>query len=97
PVSFLDVVDQAIVVHIHRIGFFALGSAHGEFKDVAGFEVQIGLEVAGANGRTLRVPENWDGTAKFLRDGANSRDNLAHPVMLRVTHVESENVSALVH
>src|SRR5438477_7141688 len=52
-VAFVDVIDQSIVVYIHRVGLLALGPAHGEFKDVARFEMQIGLEIAGTNGRTF--------------------------------------------
>ncbi len=95
-VAFVDVVDQSIVVHIHRVGFLALGAADGEFENVAGFQMQFRLEIAGANGRPLRVHENGHGAAKFLRDGADSRDDLTHPIMLRMTHVEPENIGAFV-
>src|SRR2546423_1083312 len=34
---------------------------------------------------------------KFIRDSANSRDDLARPIMLRMTHVEPENIRAFLH
>src|SRR5207249_7324166 len=96
-IALVDVVDQSIVVDIRRVGFFALGSADGEFEDVARFEMQFSLEVAGENGWAVRVHENGDGAAKFLRDSANSRDDLPHPIMLRMTHVEPEYIRASLH
>src|SRR5437016_11195537 len=59
--------------------------------------MQFSLEVAGANGWALRVHENGDGAAKFLRDSANSRDDLPHQITLRMTHVEPENIRAFLH
>src|SRR5438105_8216869 len=59
--------------------------------------MQFSLEIAGANGWALRVHENGDGTAKFLRDSANSRDDLPHPIMLRMTHVEPKNIGTFVN
>ena len=96
-VAFVDVVDQSIVVHIHRVGFFALCAADGEFENVARLQMQIGLEIAGANGGPLRIHENGDGPAKLLRNGPNSRNNFPDPIMLRVAHVEPEDIGAFVH
>ena len=96
-VAFVDVVDQSIVVHVDRIGFLALCPADGEFQDVAGFQMQIGLEIAGTNGGSLRIHENGDGPAEILRNGPDSRNNFTDPIMLRVAHVEPEDIGAFVH
>src|SRR5207253_3494097 len=59
--------------------------------------LQFSLEIAGARGWAFRVHENGDGTATFLRDSANSRDDLPHPIMLRMTHVEPKNIGTFVN
>jgi len=96
-VAFVDIVDQSIVVHIHGVGFLALRAADGELENIAGFQMQIRLEIARANGGALCVHENGDGPAKLLRNGPDSRNNFTDPIMLRVAHVEPEDIGAFVH
>jgi hypothetical protein len=59
--------------------------------------MQICLKVAGANGGPLRIEQNRDGAARCLREPANPWHNFADPLMGRVTHVQSEEVSPLLN
>src|SRR5581483_5628503 len=60
-VADIDVVYEPFVIYVHRIFLFALRPAHGELDYVARFQLQIGLYLARANGRTLRVEQDGDG------------------------------------
>jgi hypothetical protein len=73
--------------------FFAFCTAHSELQSVAWFQMQIGLKVACANGGPLRIKQNRDGAAGRLGEPANAWHNFADPLMGRVTHVQSENIS----
>ena len=92
-----DVVDQTVVIHVDGIGLLALCPAHGELQNVARLQIQIRLQIARANRRALRVEQDRHRSADLRRDAADLRDDRAHPIMLRVAHVQPENVRALQH
>ncbi len=66
-VADVDVVDEAVVVHVDGIFFFAAGTADGEFEDVADLEIELGVDVAGADGGALGVEEDAGVGAEFGR------------------------------
>ena len=61
--------------------------ADGELQDIAGIQVQIGFEVARANGGTLGVEQQPNRLAHLFCELSNSRHNLTHPGVLGMAHV----------
>src|SRR5665213_714203 len=92
-----DVIDKIFVIHIHRMLFQIALAAHGEREFLAGLQIQRHAQIAGADGRTLRV--HHDAGEIFARSGGGATvfDDAAHPLVRRVRHVEAENVDARVH
>ena len=80
-ISHGDVIHQAVVIDIHRILLLAPLAAHGELNDIPRLEVELGGEIARANGRPLRVHQNADHCIEIGRHLANARDDGAHPLM----------------
>ena len=89
-----DVVDQSIVVDVDGVFFLALSPAYGEFDDVPGMEVEISSHVSRPDRRTLGIHHDGNvgrGSLGYLADAWN---NLAHPVVGGVAHVEAKNVGS---
>ena len=70
----------------------AARSPDGELKDVAGFEVQLALQIPRADRRSLGVHENRCHGTEVRRDLADFFDDLADPLVRAVAHVEAENI-----
>ena len=87
-----NVVDEPIVVNVHRIVLLAARSAHGELEGVAGVQVQARFKVAGADGRALGVHHDGDVGGRLAGCLADALDDSMHPVVLGVAHVEPEDV-----
>ena len=69
-------------------------AANREGEFLPGLEVERGGQVAGADGRTLRVHHDADGNMPFFGRGANVADNAMDPVMQGVRHVDAKDVHA---
>src|SRR6266700_1959678 len=54
--------------------------------------MQVGFEITGTNGRSLRVEQDCDRTSDLIRKPANLRDDPTHPTMFGMTHVQSKNI-----
>ena len=74
--------------------FLALLAANGEHKFLSGLQIERGRQIARANGRALGVHQNPHGHLALLRGGADILHHAAHPVMLRVRHVQPHDVHA---
>ena len=92
-----DVVDKILVVHVHGMFLQVVFAADGEGEFLAGLQIQRHADVAGADGRALRVHHDADELPARCGFGADVRDHAAHPVMRRVRHVQAENIDARVH
>lgn len=93
-VAHADVVDEVGIVHIHRMDFLADLPAHRERELLPWQQFQRHGQVAGADGRTLRVHEDADGHVAFLGGVTQILDHAAGPVVGRVGHVEPRDVHA---
>src|SRR5438309_2097084 len=91
------VVGKAAVIHVDRIAFFTLRSVHSEFQNVAGLQMQIGLQVAGPDSRSLRVEEKRNRSVRFLRQRSNARNDFANPVVTGMAHVQSKDISSFLN
>ena len=89
-----DVLYESGVIHVHGKLLFAFCAAHSELQNVAGLQMQISFQVAGANGWALRIEQNCNRAARGLREPADTRHNLAGPFMSSVAHVKPEDISA---
>ena len=92
-----DVVDEIFVIHVHGMLLQVAFAAHGEREFLAGLQIQRHADVAGADGRALRVHHDAGELCARGGGGADVRDDAAHPVVRRVRHVEPENVDARVN
>ena len=72
-VAHVDVVDEIRVVHVHGMFFLAAFAADGEGEFLAGLEIQRHAEVAGADGRALRVHHDADMKLTLGGRGADVR------------------------
>src|SRR6266498_1490439 len=88
----VDVLDEILVVDIHGMQFFAAFATHRQSEFLAGLEVQLCRQIAGANGRALRIHHDADGPVSFPRSGADVMDDAIHPFVRRVRHVQPEDV-----
>ena len=95
-VADVDVFDEILVVHVHGMLFLAPLAPDGEREFLAGLEVERGGQVAGADGRALRVHHDADRTVALFGSGADVADDAMDPVMRRVRHVEAKHVHARV-
>ena len=93
-VADVDVVDEVGVVDVHGAFLLAAFAADGEGEFLAGLEVERHAEVAGADGRALRVHHDADELTARGGGGADVLDDAADPVVRRVRHVEAEDVHA---
>jgi hypothetical protein len=93
-VPLVDVVDQAVVVNVDGIELLTAGTADGELHDVPNLEIKFRREVAGADSRTLGVEEDAYRHIKLGSDPPDGRDDLAHPIMLGMAHVEPEDIGS---
>ena len=92
-----DVIDEIFVVHVHGMFLQVAFAAHGEREFLAGLQIQRHAEVAGADGRALRVHQDAGVAVALRRPGANIGKHPAHPVVRRVRHVQAENIHARIH
>ena len=93
----IDVVDEAVVVDVHRVELLAADAAHGELHDVADLQVELHGKVAGADGGPLGVHQDADGEGELVGDFTDGGDDLADPVVVGVAHVEQVDVRAGQH
>jgi hypothetical protein len=96
-VAHADIADEVLVVHLHGVLLLALLAAHGEGELLPWFEVERHFEIAGADGRSLRVHEDADGALAGLGGGTEMLHRRAHPIVRRVRHVKPGDVHASVH
>ena len=96
-VAHADIADEVLVVHLHGVLLLALLAAHGEGELLPWFEVERHFEIAGADGRSLRVHEDADGALAGLGGGTEMLHGRAHPIVRRVRHVKPGDVHAGVH
>ncbi len=92
-----DVVDEIFVVHVHGMLFQVAFTAHGKGEFLAGLQVERHAQVAGADGRALRVHHDAGVAGALGGFVADGLEHAAHPVMGRVRHVQAEDVHARVH
>ena len=90
-----DVVDQVVIVYRDRIRFRAFCASHGDFQNIPDRKREVALQDAGANRRALRVEKERDIPPKLLGEGADPRDDVTHPIMPRVTHIQPKHVGTL--
>ena len=93
-VADVDVVDKILVIHVHRMLLQIAFAADGEGEFLAGLQIERHAEVAGADGRALRVHHDADELPARGGGGADVLDDAAHPIVRRVRHVEAEDVDA---
>jgi hypothetical protein len=93
-VALRNVIDESVVIHADGVELLAVGAPHGELHDVADLEVELGSEVAGADRGALRVHEDADRHGQLGGDGPDGGDDLPHPIVVGVAHVEPEDVHA---
>ena len=93
-IAFLNVIDQAVVVHVDRIVLLALGSSHGELDLVARVQIKVGGHIAGPDRRALGVHHDGNigrGLTGYFADAGHDGP---HPVVRGMAHVEPENIGA---
>ena len=90
----LDVLDQVRVVAVDRNLNRARLALDREADPVADLQVVGLLHVAGANGRPLCVEQQRDLLVDARGNGADILGDLAHLVVVRVRHVEAEDIHA---
>ena len=93
-IAHMNVVHETVVVHIHRELLLALRAANGEFKNVAGFEVELRREVPSADRGALRIEKNAAVRMQPGGDTANALHHITHPIVPGVAHVQAENIRA---
>ena len=93
-VAHRDVVDQVVVVHRDRIRFRAFCASHGDFQNVADRKREVALQNAGANRWPLRIEKEGDIAPELFRKSADSGDDVTHPFVLRMAHVQPKHVGA---
>ena len=96
-IALRDVVDEAIIIDVHRVELLTADAAHRELHDVAHLEVELHGEIPSADGRPLGIHQNTDGEGELVGDFADGGDDLADPVVVGVAHVEPEDVRAGQH
>src|ERR1051326_7184795 len=92
-----DVVDEILVVHVHGAFLLAAFAAHGERELLSGPHFQGQRPLAGADGRALGVHQNADKSLAGLGGGTDVTHDASDPIVLRVRHVEPEDVDAGVY
>ena len=93
-VPVVNVVDQAVIVHVHRVVLLAFGSTDGEFHHVPRVQIQIGGHVAGADGGALGVHHDGDVGRRLAGHLADARDHGSDPFVGAMAHVQPEDVGA---
>ncbi len=96
-IAHMDVVHEAVVIHIHRVVLLALRAAHGEFKNIAGLEIQLRREIAGADRGALRIEKDRAIHIQTRGDAADALHNIAHPIVPRMAHVQAKNIRSSQH
>jgi hypothetical protein len=89
-----DVLDQVVIIHGDRIPFRVFCATYRDFQNITDHEREVVLQYAGANRRSLRVEKERDIAPELLGKGADPRDDVTHPFMLRVAHVQPKHVGA---
>ena len=92
-----NVIDQSIVIDVHGVLLLAPLAAHGEFNDVALLELELGGEIARANGWPLGIEQNPDHCAQVRSHLANARNDHAHPLVRCVAHIQAEHIRSGIH
>src|SRR6202451_4708196 len=69
-------------------------AADSEREFLSGLQIQRHTEVAGADGRALRVHHDADELAACGGGGANIFDGQGPPIVKSIPHVEAENIDA---
>src|SRR5689334_9626958 len=59
-VSIGDIVDQTVIVHVDRTGFFTSLAAYRELEDISRLEIQLCRKISGTDRRSLRIHEYPD-------------------------------------
>src|SRR5438876_968222 len=70
-VTDVDVVNQSFVIHVDGVFLLAVRATYCEFENVSGLQMQVRLQIARANRRTLGIEQNSDGAPRFLGELAN--------------------------
>ncbi len=73
---------------------FAFFATDGQSEFLAGFEIQRNAQIAGANGRSLRVHHDADKNISSRGCGTDVFDDATDPIMGRVRHVEAKDIDA---
>ena len=93
-VALADVVDEILVVHVHRVHLLARLAAHREREFFTRLQIQLARQIARADRRPLSVEQDADKLPLLLRGGADLRHDAADPVMRRVRHVQPRDIHA---
>ena len=91
-VSDMDVVHEAVVVHIYRIILLAERTPDSEFKNIPRLQIQFCWQVARADRRPLRVQQNTAVQVQICRKTPDFFHNLADPIVGRVAHVQTKYI-----
>src|SRR5215471_4696007 len=87
-----DVVDEILVIHIHRTLFFTPFSAHGEGELLAGPQRQRHGQFAGPDCRSLGIHHDPDVALTPAGSATDVPYHASYPVMWGVRHVQAENI-----
>ena len=93
-ITLVNVVDQPVVVHVHRVEFLAFRPAHGELDLVSRVQIEVGCHVAGPDGGALGVHHDGDIRRSLAGYLADAGDDDADPFVRGMAHVEPENIGA---
>ena len=91
------VPGKPLIIHVHRIMLLGFRAANGELDKVARLEMQVGFQIASANSWALRIEQQRNRSARCLRQRADTRHNVADPLMSGVAHVQPENIRAFLN
>ncbi len=62
-----------------------------------GFQMQIGIQVAGPDSRALRVDEKRNRPAGFSRQHSDAWNDVPDPIVTGVAHVQSKDISSFLN
>src|SRR5690554_1672851 len=90
-VALLNIADEILIVDGDR-ALFDIGAEDREIKDLAGFELHRGFDLARADLGALKIDEDGDGIGELLIEALDISNDLEMRGVIAMGHIEARYI-----